>query len=138
MTVDFTGVAVVNIRDWPSVAAITTRVRGGELAQGDAPPCVIVRKLTPDYDPFGGTRRAGLQRPLFAALCFGTTYQQAAQLAGAVVDAVNLRGPRKDAQGRYVALSLVEGGDGPTLDPATGWVTETVTFTFIGAAQAVA
>lgn len=139
MTVDLTGVAVTNIRDWPSVAAITPRVRGGELAPNDAPPAVVVALLTISYTPFGpGNRRAGLQAPLFAANCFGLTRQQAAQLANAVVDAVNLRGPRKDAQGRYVALSLVESGGDIALDPVTSWPFATVTFTFIGAAQAVA
>lgn len=138
MTVDLTGVAVMEIRAYPPVAAITPRVRGAELAPGDAPPAVVVRKLGISYAPFGrGSRRLGLQEPMFAALCFGATYPQAAQLAGAVVDAINLRGPRSDSAGRAVLLSLVEGGGNPTLDPDTKWVTETVTFTFVGAAQAV-
>ncbi len=138
MSVDLTGMAVMEVRSYPSVAAITPRVRGAELAPGDAPPAVVIRKLGISYAPFGrGSRRLGLQEPMYAALCFAATYPQAAQLAGAVVDAINLRGPRNDAQGRLVHLSLVESGGDPTLDPDTKWVTETVTFTFVGAAEAV-
>jgi hypothetical protein len=138
VTVDLTGKAVTEIRDFAAVAAITPRVRGGELADNDAPPAVIVRPLAIDYSPFGQTRRARLQAPLFAALCYGVTRVQAAQLAGAVVDAVNLRGPRKDAQNRLIYLSLVEGDGEVVLDPDTRWPFATVTFTFIGAAGAVA
>lgn len=137
MTVDLTGKAVTEIRDFAAVAAITARVRGGELASNDAPPAIVIRDLGIDYSPLGRTRRARLQAPLFAALCFGVTRVQAAQLAGAVVDAVNLRGPRKDASGRLVYLSLVEGGGDVILDPDTRWPFATVTFTLIGAQQAV-
>jgi hypothetical protein len=66
------------------------------------------------------------------------TRVQASQLANAVVEAVELRGPRKDASGRLVYLSLVEGGGDVELDPSTKWPFATVTFTFIGAQQAVA
>lgn len=138
MTVDLTGKAVTEIRDYTAVAAITPRVRGGELADNDAPPAVVIRAIDIDYSPFGRTRRARLQAPLFAALCYGVTRIQAAQLAGAVVDAVNLRGPRKDAQNRLIYLSLVEGDGEVVLDPDTRWPFATVTFTYIGAAGAVA
>lgn len=137
MTVDMLGMAVVMIRDDAGVAAITPRVRGAERAPNDAAPLVIVRKLGADYAPFGA-RRARLQRQLFAAVCVGSTFIQAGQLAGAVVDAVNLKGPRRDASGRYLAISLVEGGGDATNDPQTGDATETVTFTFTGGAQAPA
>lgn len=136
--VDLTGVAVTEVRDFPLVAAITPRVRGGELDGDDVPPAILIVSLGIDYSPLGRTRRAKLQAPLFAAQCYGQTRPQAAQLANAVVAAVELRGPRVDAQGRLVHMSLVEGGGDVVLDPDTRWPFATVTFTFIGAQQAVA
>lgn len=137
MIVDLTGKAVVEIRDFPAVAAITPRVRGGELASGDGPPAIVIARLAVDFSPFGATRRMGIQAPLFAANCYGADRRQAAQLADAVVEAINLRGPRRDAQNRLVYLSLVEGGGDVVLDPDTRWPTATVTFSFVGAQQAV-
>lgn len=142
--VDLTGVAVSEVRDFPLVSAITPRVRGGELTgkskaySGDVPPAIVIVALGIDYSPLGRTRRAKLQAPLFAARCYGVTRIQASQLANAVVAAVELRGPRVDATGRLVHMSLVEGGGDVVLDPDTRWPFATVTFTLIGAQQAVA
>lgn len=138
LVVDLTGVAVREVRDFPLVAAITTRVRGGELAPDDVPPAIRIVSLGIDYSPLGRTRRAKLQAPLFAAECFGVTRVQASQLANAVVAAVELRGPRVDATGRLVYMSLVEGGGDVVLDPNTRWPFATVTFMYVGAQQAVA
>jgi hypothetical protein len=135
--VDLTGKAVTEIRDFPAVAAITPRVRGGELAPGDGPPAIVIVRLAVDYNPGGTTRRMRIQAPMFAANCFGADRRQAAQLADAVVEAIDLRGPRRDVQNRLVYLSLVEGGGDVVLDPVTRWPTATVTFSFIGAQQAV-
>lgn len=137
MTVDLLGKVLTEVRDWPAVAAITTRVRGGEFAPGDAPPCVVIRKLANDLAPFGRGYRAGLQRPLFSVQAYGNSYLQAGQLAAAITDAIHLRGPRK-ASGRYIALSLVESGGDQSKDPDTNWPVETLVVSAVGALEAVA
>lgn len=138
MTVDLLGKAVTEIRDNAAVAAITPRVRGGELFDDDAPPAVVIRGLSNNFSPFGRTRRARLQSPTLVALCYGLDRQKADELANAVTSAVNLKGPRRDASGRLVHLSLVD-SHGPTdLDPATRWPLRTVLFRMIGAQDAIA
>ena len=97
-----------------------------------------MRALGVTYSPGGGTRRLRLQLPTYAALCFGVTRVQAAQLGNAVVEAMELRGPRRDASGRQVLLSLVEGGGNVELDPVTKWPFATVTFRLVGGQRAVA
>jgi hypothetical protein len=136
--VDLTGMAITEIRDFPAVTAIVGQKTRSEWAAGETPPGVIVRALAIDYDPGGGTRRLGLQAPIFAALCYGATRIQASQLANAVVEAVNMRGPRKTAAGKLVWQSLVDGGGDVELDPVTKWPFATVTFTYLGAQQAAA
>lgn len=138
MIVDFTGKVITELLANAGVTAIVGQKVRGELASNDAPPAVVVRALAIDYSPMGQTRRARLQAPTFAALCYGATRVQASQLANAVVEAMELRGPRKDASGRLVHISLVEGGGDVELDPDTRWPFATVTFRLIGAQQAVA
>ncbi len=138
MIVDLTGKAITELLANAGVTAIVGQKVRGELASNDAPPAVVVVPLAIGYSPFGQTRRARLQAPMFAALCYGVTRPQASQLANAIVEAMELRGPRKDASGRLVYLSLVEGGGEVELDPNTRWPVATVTFRLIGAQQAVA
>lgn len=137
MIVDLTGKAISEILAFPAVTAIAGQKVRGELGANEGPPAVIVEGLGIDYSPFGQTRRAKLQAPTFVAKCIGVTRIQASQLANAVVEAVNLRGPRVDAGGRLVHLSLVESSGNVELDPVTKWPTALVVFTFIGAQQAV-
>lgn len=138
MIVDLTGKAITELLANAGVTAIVGQKVRAELASNEGPPAVIVRALGIDYSPMGRTRRARLQAPLFAALCYGVTRVQAAQLANAVVEAMELRGPRRDASGRLVFISLVEGGGDVVLDPDTRWPFGTVTFSLVGAQQAVA
>jgi len=135
--VDLTGMAIVEIRDFPAVTAIVGQKTRPEFAAGEEPPAVIIRQLGIDYHPTGAFR-ARLQRPMFAALCYGVTRVQAAQVANAVVEAIDLRELRKDASNRLVFASLVEGGGEIELDPVTKWPFATVTFTYLGAQQAIA
>lgn len=136
MTVaDLTGPLVTTVRDDPSVAAITPRVRGGELAPGDTAPAVVLVSLSNTRSPFGrGRGRLGLQGPRYVANCYGTTYQQAAQLAGAVSDALHLLRGKKYSSNRTIHLVTDDGWGGPVLDPATKWITESVVFEVTGAA----
>lgn len=129
---DLTGPLVTTIRDDTAVAAITTRVRGAQLAQGDTAPAVVVTRATQSRSPFGpGRRRLGKQQPLFYVKVFGSTYQQAEQLAGAVSDALNLRG-HQTISSKYLDLITDEGWGAPVLDPVTNWPTIDLTFQVTG------
>jgi hypothetical protein len=131
---DLVGPIVTTVRDAPAVSAITSRVRGGELAPGDAPPAVVIVRLTNTRSPFGaGRARLGLQQPRLAANCYAATFQQAAQLAGAVSDALHLMRSRV-ISGKTIHQVVDDGWGGPVRDPATGWATETVVFEVTGAA----
>ena len=138
MIVDLTGKAITELLANAGVTAIVGQKVRGEWAVGEGPPGVLIRQLGTTYNLGPGTRRLGLQVPMLAALCYGVTRPQASQLGNAVVEAVNMRGPRKDASGRLVLASLVEGGGDVELDPDTKWPFATVTFRLIGAQQAVA
>lgn len=135
--VDLTGLAIIEIRDFPAVTAIVGPKVRPEFGDQEGPPAVIIEALGIDYSPMGRTRRARLQAPAFAAKCYGVTRQQAAQVATAVVAAVELRGPRKSGT-KLVYLSLVESGGNVILDPVTKWPYATVIFTLIGSQLAVA
>ena len=137
MIVDLTGVAIREILAFPAVNTIVAQKVRGEWAQGESPPGVIVEGLTTTYNLGPGTRRLGLQVTLYVARCYGATKPQASQLANAVVEAMNVRGPRTDASGRLVLASLVETGGDPETDPVTGWPHSDVVFRLVGAQQAV-
>jgi hypothetical protein len=118
--VDPLGRILTEIRDDPTVAAITTRIRGGEPAPGDALgagsylPFVVLTRL-------GGTRlkRAPIQEVRLVAKCYGTSAPNAAILAGAVSDAIHAKGHRLTAGGVAIFGSFDDGGEGATRDPDT-------------------
>lgn len=115
------GRIITELRDDSGVSAITTRIRGGEAAPGDA--------LGPGkYVPFvvlvhlGATRDRSLpvQQARILARCYGTTYQNAAELAGAVSDALHAKGPRISGSGVGIYASFDDVGQGASADPDTG------------------
>lgn len=136
MIVDLTGMAIREILAFPAVTAIVGQKVRGEWALNETPPGVIVESLGIDYNPGGGTRRLGLQEPTYAAKCYHPTRTGCSQLANAVVEAINLRGPRKDSSGRLIWLSLVDSGGDVVLDPVRKWPFATVHFRLLGAQQA--
>jgi hypothetical protein len=142
--VDLTGMVIAELLANTGITAIVGQKVRPEFASNEGPPAVIIRQLGISYTPMGQTRRTRIQAPIFAALCYGnpTGAQhgrvQAAQLANAVVEAVELRGPRRDVSGRLVYLSLVESGGDVEVDPSTKWPFATVTFTYVGSQRAVA
>lgn len=137
--IDPLGRILTEIRDDAAVAAITTRIRGGEPAPGDAKgpgewvPFVVLVRL-------GTLRERGLpmQEVRIAARCYGTTFQQAAALAGAVSDAVHAAGPRISTAGVGIWRSFDDGGGGADIDPDTGQPHEEVVLSVIATTQAVA
>jgi hypothetical protein len=135
--VDLTGMAIVEIRDFPAVTAIVGQKTRPEFLANEGPPAVIIESLAIDFNPMPRVRRARLQAPMFVAKCYGQSRQQAAQVRNAVIEAVELRGPRRGSGDRYVILSLVDGGSAAELEPNTKWPRADVTFTYLGAQQAV-
>lgn len=97
--IDPTGRLVTFTRDAAAVAAITSRVRGGELAQGDEPPSVVIRAALP-MTPWVGsvdTQRTGVATWRHTHHCYGPKVQggdrQALALALAVAGELHGAGP---------------------------------------------
>lgn len=133
MSADPFGRVLTEIRDDPSVAAITTRIRNGD-AMGRTVNAAGVETDAGDsrgpgkYVPFvvltrlpGGFRlkRAPVQEVRMLAKCYAATAQLAAVLAGAVGDAVHARGHRITPAGVAIFGSFDEGTGGATNDPDT-------------------
>jgi len=121
------GYILTTIRDDAAVAAITTKIRGGEAAPGDAlgagsyqPFVVLVRLGT------SRLKRAPIQEVRISARCYGATYQGAAALAGAVSDAIHAKGHRINAGGVAIFGSFDDGGGEATADPTTAQPYESV------------
>lgn len=118
--VDPLGKLLTEIRSNVAVAALTTRIRGGEPAPGDATKpyqrFVVLVRLTPQrykgHNP--------VQRMRIGFRCYGTTYQDATALYGAVSDAIHGVGPRLNAGGVLIYRTWDDIGLGATQDPATG------------------
>jgi hypothetical protein len=136
--IDPLGYLLTSIRDDTGVATITTRIRGGEPAPGDAlgpgawQPFVVLVRLG-----YAREKRLPMQEVRIAARCYGATYQQAAALAGAVSDALHALGPRISTAGVGIWLSFDDGGGGADADPDTGQPNETVIFSVIATTQVV-
>lgn len=125
--VDPLGRILTEIRDDAAVAALTTRIRGGEPAPGDAlgpgkwQRFVVLVRL-------GGSRArlAPVQGVTISARCYGLTHQDAAALAGAVADAVHGRGRRVTPSGAVIFGTYATDTGGTTADPDTGQPYESV------------
>ena len=119
--IDCLGFLLTGIRDSPAVAAITTRIRGGEPAAGDAlgpgsyVPFVVLTNLGSRREP-----RAAMQTVRIAARCYGASFPLAAALAGAVSDAVSNIGPRRSSSGVLIYRTYDDIGLGAEKDPDTG------------------
>lgn len=131
---DPTGRLLIEIRDDPTVAALTSgRVRGGEPAPGDTlgaghyQAFVVLVRLARTR-----LRRAPIQAIRYAARCYAPTYQGAAELATAVGGAVHARGHRITPAGLSIFGSFDDGGGGALKDPDTGQPYEVV-FVTVGA-----
>jgi hypothetical protein len=117
--IDCLGFVLTTIRDDPGVAALTTRIRGGEPAPGDSTVpfqrfVVLVR--------LGGVRlhNAPVQTVRIAIRCYGSTYQDAAALYGAVSDAVHNVGPLLSGSGVGIWRMFDDMDSGADKDPVTG------------------
>lgn len=131
--VDPLGKLLTEIRDFPAVAAITSRIRGEEPAQGDVPPMVLIRTF-----PIRREARLPMARHQFMILCYGSTPRNAAILRGAVSDAIHNAGPRVSAGGVAIYRSQNETEGQSQTDPDTGWPFQTIIVTVWAATVAVA
>lgn len=135
--IDPLGKLLTEIRDSPAVAALTTRVRGGEPAPGDsAVPYrrfVVLVRLGAQRD-----KRAPVQEVRIAVRCYGSTYQDAAALYGAVSNSIHNVGPRVGATGVLIYRTFDDIGNGAEADPDTGQPVETGVISLFAATQAVA
>jgi len=114
------GRILIEIRDDAAVAALTTRIRGGEAAPGDLlGPGKYQRVVVLTSLGYARLKRAPLQEVRLLAKCYGLTFQDATALAGAVSDAVHAAGRRITAAGLVIFGSFDDGGDGATKDPDT-------------------
>ena len=130
---DPTGRILVEIRSDPAVAALTTRVRcpepmgrtvnaaGVTTDEGDARgPGKYVRFIVLTRLGRVRLKRAPVQEVRYVAKCYGTTAQDADQLAAAVSDALHAVGHRITAAGISIFTSFDDGDTGVTNDPDTG------------------
>jgi hypothetical protein len=122
---DTFGAIVTLLKADPAVAAIVgTKV--SISAQG--PPSVQLIENSGTVRPWGvGSDRAGIQRAVYLARCFGlatdveaTGAQQAKQLAGAVIDALNNKTPRKVGTA-FLNRVYAPDWEGTQRDPDTRW-----------------
>ncbi len=134
--IDPLGKLLTEIRDDPAVAALTTRVRGGEPAPGDsAVPFgrfVVLVRLGVARE-----KRAPVQAVRIAVRCYGSTYGDAAALYGAVSDAIHNVGPRIGATGVLIHRSFDDIGMGADQDPDTGQPHEDGVISLFAATQVV-
>ena len=117
---DVLGKILTEVRDNVAVAALTTRVRGGEPAPGDALGAghfqrfVVLTRLGSQR-----LKRAPVQEVRIVAKCYGSTFQDAAALAGAVSNAIHATGHRISASNVAIFGSFDDSGLGAEKDPET-------------------
>ena len=137
--IDPMGRILTEIRDNVAVAALTTRVRGGEPAPGDAlAPGSYQRFVVLTRLGSQRLKRAPVQEVRIVAKCYAETFAGAAVLAGAVSDAIHNIGPRRSASGVLIYRSFDDIGMGAEKDPATGQPHEDLIIELFAATQAVA
>ena len=134
--IDPLGKLLTEIRDDPAVAALTSRIRGGEPAPGDATVpfgrFVVLVRLGTQRD-----KRAPVQEVRIAVRCYGSTYRDAAALYGVVSDAIHNVGPRIGATGVLIHRSFDDIGAGASQDPDTGQPHEDGVIQLFAATQVV-
>lgn len=134
--IDPTGAVIRLLSQDLAVAAITSRVRGGEPAAGDKPPMVIVSRITMTRNPGGSARRVGLQEVMLQVKAYGVTRIQAAQLYGACSDVLHMHAPFEDESGRALFTIADDVGVSAGIDPGTSWPFEDGTVRVLAGASA--
>ena len=118
--IDPLGYILTTIRDDAGVATLTSRVRGGEPAKGDALGAGSYQRFIVLVSlGYVRMKRLPVQEVRIAARCYGLTHQDAAALAGAVSDSIHAIGPRTSSGGVGLWTTFDDGGGGDLLDPDT-------------------
>ncbi len=105
-------------------------------------PCVQLVDTATSMRPFGpGSGRLGLQRWIGVAKCYAgdspTGAITARNLAGAVIDALDLLGPKYGTSDRYTAQIQASDMDGMERDPDTRYPHYDVVIEAVAATEAV-
>jgi hypothetical protein len=147
VSLDPTGAVIKFIAADPGVAALTSHVHGQKEPK-EAPKYVIVRRRSSTPAIAGpGTDRGPARSIDYVAFCYAPKNQQglidAAQLAGAVSDAIHLKGPltfpAPGGSGHLGIYRMREDSTGDTLtDPITQEPYIPVLFSLIATATALA
>lgn len=137
---DAMGAIVLELRADPDVAAlVSTRVRGGEPAEGDAQGPgeykAFVVVVTLDAPPHPSLP---IFRGVYGVNCYGVTYQGASAVWGAVVKAMHVVRHRVKANGLGIYISVAETGGEQDKDPDTDQPVVRGTIRLTATAQAVA
>lgn len=133
------GALLIEIRDDIDVDALVDgRVRGGEPAPGDAQAAgkyrAFIVLITLSSPP---EMRIPVTFATYGARCYGTTFQNAAAVYGALVKAVHQVGPRLKSSGLGIYRSAVISGGEATKDPDTQQPVVTATISLIATTQVV-
>lgn len=132
------GFLLTTIRDDAGVSALTTRIRGGEPAKGDALGPGSYQRFVVLVNLGHDRSLTGMQSLRVAARCYGTTYADASLVAGAVSDAIHNIGPRLNAAGVGIWRMYDDVGMGAEADPDTGQPHEDIVIEVVAATKAVA
>lgn len=121
MTLDAFGKALLEIRDSPSVAAITDRVRGHEPGPEDAqgPGEYRAFVVLEDLGSLRLRRGVPVQNQRIGVRAYADTYTNAKALYLACADAIHDEGPRTHANGVGIWTSHDDTGGTEGFDPRT-------------------
>ena len=149
--IDPTGYILTTIRDAPTVAALTDRVRaarpkpetrradGTLIDPGDAQgPGAYQRFVVIVRLGYARARRLAYQDIRWTARCYGVDERDAAALAGAVSDAIHGLTPRVSSGGIGIWASFDEQGGVPARDPVTDQPYESVVIRAVAADRPIA
>ncbi|HUW17470.1 MAG TPA: hypothetical protein VMW94_10360 [Actinomycetes bacterium] len=118
--IDPLGYILTTIRDDATVAALTTKIRGGEPAPGDALGAGSYQRFVVLVSlGYLREKRLPIQEVRIAARCYGLTHQDAAALAGAVSDSIHALSPRISSGDVGIWSAFDDGGGGGLIDPDT-------------------
>ena len=120
------------------ISLVSDRIRGNEPGPGDVQPAgsyrafIVLETLVAVPDPDLPVTFAQ-----YGARCYGTTFQGAWAVYGALVKATHRVGPRLKVSGLGIYQTLITGGGGEEKDPDTKQPYVNATITLIATAQAV-
>lgn len=133
------GALITELRaDGDLASLVGTRVRGGELAPGDAAGAGHYQAFVLLTGAPAPMARVPVSRSNYGVRCYGATYQNATAVWGAVVKALHYVGPRVKNSGLGIYITRLDETAEPAKDPDTGQPYIEGTIRIIATAQAIA